>query len=84
MSLTIELSPEMERRLHAEAARKGQQAAEYARVLLEQQLAAAEREGNQGLRDLLRQWREEPPDLEEAEGYPTEITPLSLRQITIE
>lgn len=39
MSLTIELPPEVESRLHQEASKRGQQAEEYARMLLESLLA---------------------------------------------
>lgn len=34
--------------------------------------------------ELLRQWAAEPTDWEEAEGYPEEITPLSLREVQID
>jgi plasmid stability protein len=84
MSLTIDLSPEMERRLYAEAAREGRAPEEFARGVLEERLAAAEQGPSKGLAALLRQWREEPPDLEEAEGYPTEIEPLRLREVRID
>ena len=36
-------------------------------------------ERNARLPELLQEWRAEPPDLEESEGYPEEITPLGLR-----
>jgi hypothetical protein len=87
MSLTIDLSPELERQLLEEAARKGQAPEEFARSAVEEKLAAVAAalvERNQGLVELLRQWREEPSDLEEAEGYPLEITPLSLREVCID
>src|SRR5687768_13387846 len=76
MSLMIDLSPEMEQQLRAEAARKGLAPEEFARTAVEEKLAAAaaaQGERNQGLVELLRQWREEPPDREEAEGYPLAI-----------
>jgi hypothetical protein len=38
MTLTLNVSPELENRLRAEAARKGIPAEEYARMLLEEQL----------------------------------------------
>ncbi len=41
MSLTIDLSPEIETRLRQEAARNGQGMEEYARAVLEEKLAAA-------------------------------------------
>jgi hypothetical protein len=87
MSLEIDLSPEHERQLREEAARKGQAPEEFARSAVEEKLAAvvaAQVERNHGLVELLRQWREEPPDLEEAEGYPLEITPVSLREVAVE
>jgi hypothetical protein len=40
MALTIELSPEMERRLEQEAARRGQDTQNLARVLLEEKLTS--------------------------------------------
>jgi hypothetical protein len=85
MSLMIDLSLEFVRQLQEEAARKGQAPEEFARTAVEEKLAtvaAVQLERNQGLPGLLRRWREEAPDLEEAEGYPTEITPLSLREIS--
>jgi hypothetical protein len=87
MSLEIDLSPEQERQLREEATRKGQAPEEFARSAVEEKLAAviaAQAERNQGMVELLRQWREEPPDLEEAEGYPLEITPVSLREVSVE
>ena len=38
MTLTIELAPEMETRLRAEAVRRGQDAAEYVKTLVEERL----------------------------------------------
>jgi hypothetical protein len=87
MSLTIELPPETERQLRDEAARRGLAPEEFVRTAVEEKLTgavAAPVEFNQGLVELLRQWREEPPDPEEAEGYPLEITPLSLREVPVE
>ncbi len=87
MSLSIELSPEAEQQLRAEAAREGLAPEEFARTAVEEKLAAAvaaQVERNRGLVELLRQWREGPPDLEEAEGYPTVIAPLSLREVSVE
>jgi hypothetical protein len=78
MVLSIELSPETEQQLRAEAARKELSPEEFARTAVEEKLAAAvaaQVERNRSLIELLRQWREEPPDLEEAEGYPVAITP---------
>jgi hypothetical protein len=87
MSLSLQLSPETEQRLRAEAARNGLAPEEFARAAVEEKLvaaAAAQVERNQGLIALLRQWREEAPDLEEAEGYPETITLLSLREVPVE
>jgi predicted transcriptional regulator len=42
MTLTIEISPEMEKRLQREAGRKGVAAEEYARRLLEERLLPTE------------------------------------------
>src|SRR4051794_9578210 len=44
MTLTIDLSPEAERRLTEEAARRGQEPAEYARIFLEESFPAPELE----------------------------------------
>lgn len=82
LSLSIELSPDSEQQLRAEAAREGLTPEEFARTAVEEKLAAAlvaQVGRNKGLIDLLRQWREEPPDLEEAEGYPSAITPRHRR-----
>ena len=87
MSLSIELSPEAEHQLRAEAAREGLPPEEFARTAIEEKLAAtaaAQVQRNQGLVDLLRQWREEPPNLEESEDYPSTITPLTLREVSVE
>ena len=87
MTLMIDLPPELERQLHEEAARTGQAPEEFARGAVEEKLAAiaaGQGKRNQGMLELLRQWREEPPDPEETKDYPTEITPLSLREVSIE
>jgi len=84
MMLTIDLSPEMERQLRAEAARAGLAPEEFAREVLEARLTTSQQVRGGGLGALLRQWREEPPDLEEAEGYPEQIEPLRLREVTID
>jgi hypothetical protein len=87
VSLSIELSPEAEHQLRAEAAREGLPPEEFARTAIEEKLAAAaaaQVERNQSLVELLRQWREEPPDLEESKGYPSTITPLTLREVSVE
>ena len=62
MSLSIELSPEAEHQSRAEAAREGLPPEEFARTAIEEKLAAAaaaQVQRNQGLVDLLRQWRDE-------------------------
>jgi hypothetical protein len=86
MSLMIELSPELERQVREEAARKGQAPEEFARKAVEEKLAAVATavERNQGMLELLRQWRGEAPDPEEIRGYPAEISPLTLREISVE
>lgn len=81
MSVIIELSPEVEQMLRRQAAVNGQSIAEAARVLVEQGLleqsqAVAAEERRLQARALLRKWREAPPDLEEADGYPEHITPF--------
>jgi predicted transcriptional regulator len=88
MTLTIELPPELERCLEEEAARRGQAPAEFAQAAVEEKLAAlsaaAQMERNRAAITLLDEWRAEPPDPEEAAGYPLEITPLSLREVSVE
>jgi hypothetical protein len=87
MSLTIELSPELERQLRVEAAREGRAPEEFARAVIEERLAAARAlqiERNQGAIALLRQWRQEPPDPEGEQGYPEQIEPLRLREVRID
>jgi hypothetical protein len=73
MTLTIELSPELERRLAEEAARRGQQAGEFARAVLEERLAPdwqpyqrGERTPEQILADAFARFpRRSPEDLSE-------------------
>lgn len=87
MSLTIELSSEQERAFRAEASLVGRTPEELVHSLLAAHLAEARArqiERNQAALTLLRQWREEPPDLCEVEEYPIQITPLSLREVKIE
>jgi len=90
MTLAIELSPEKEARLKELAATKGQTpdafalAAVEARLQSEAGVLVGQKEWNQRAIALLRRWMEEPPDFEEAEGYPLEITPLSLREVQID
>ncbi len=62
MTLTIELSPELERRLSEEAARWGQAPDDFARAVLEDRLM----ERNRAAMALLDQWLAEGADSEEA------------------
>jgi len=57
MTLTIELAPEVEARLHAAACREGLVPSAYAERLLEMNLPPLP--PGQATRDLLRVWREE-------------------------
>jgi plasmid stability protein len=84
MSLTIELSPELERQLKLEAAREGRAPEEFARAVLEERLTTAQQERGSGLAALMDQWLQEGPDLQEAEGYPEQIEPLRLREVRVE
>src|SRR5438874_2072642 len=69
MVLTIELSPDLERRLAEEAARQGQAAEQIARAILEERLAPpgkphgrAERTPEQILNDFFVQYPHSPPE----------------------
>ncbi|MGV3724497.1 MAG: hypothetical protein ACO1SX_26685 [Actinomycetota bacterium] len=84
MRLTIKLSGEVEQRLRAEAARKGEAPEEFARLADEEKLTVSQNAHGGKLAALLRQWREEPLDPDEAEGYPLEIEPLRLREVSID
>ena len=87
MTLTIDLSPEMDRHLRAEAAREGRTPEELARSVLEERLTGARTrqiERNRGAIALLQSWQQEPPDPCEEEGYPETIEPLRLREISVE
>jgi predicted transcriptional regulator len=61
MTLTVELSPELERRLSEEAAQRGQAPADFARAVLEDRLM----ERNRAAMALLDQWLAEAPDTED-------------------
>ncbi len=91
MTLTIELPPEMERRLKEEAERHGQAPAEFVRAAVEEKLAASpaaslketQQERNQAALALLQQWRRE--DVENPDPSPVpNIPPLSLREVKID
>jgi predicted DNA-binding protein len=90
-SLSIEMSPEFERRLEEVAAQNGQGAAEYARQVLEERLRleraerdlTAQKERNQRAIALLRQWSEEDAVNPDPDPMPI-IPPLSLREVTID
>src|SRR5437016_3252680 len=91
-TLTVELPDTLDERLRKEAERCGQTVDDYMRQVIEERVAASERreserqaqiERNQAAIAMLRSWRELPPDLEEAEGYPLQITPLQLREPVI-
>jgi predicted transcriptional regulator len=85
MTLTIDLSPELERRLADEAAQRGQQPEEFARTVLEERLATlSQMERNQRAIALLDQWTREDAASEEDAGPPPIIPPLSLREISID
>jgi len=82
MTLMIELCPETEQRLRAEAACAGQTPQEFVRMLLEERLGMMRErqiQRNQAAIALLQQWRQEPPDPEGKEGYPEQIEPLRFR-----
>ena len=82
MSLTIDLSPEVERQLHEEASRKGQDPAAFARTMLEEQLAATRLERARRIAALMAQWNAE--DAADPDPEPVlEITPLSLREVQV-
>jgi hypothetical protein len=85
LALLVDFGPDLERRLRATAAEAGKSPEEFVRAAVESRLAPRRKQGNrEELIALLRRWREEPPDLEEAEGYPTTIEPLRLREVQID
>jgi predicted transcriptional regulator len=91
MTLTIELPPEMERRLEEEAARHGKAPAEWARAAVEEKLAASpaatsketQQQRNQAALALLQQWRREDAENPDPDPVP-DIPPLSLREVKID
>jgi predicted DNA-binding protein len=86
MTLTIELPPELQRRLEEEAARVGQRTEEFVRSVLEDRLtsvpsaAEARLERNRRAIALLQQWSEEDALDPDPDPLPT-IPPLSLREV---
>ena len=88
MTLKIQLPPELERRLNAEAAQRGQEAEEFVLAVLEDRLAAVpaakqsvdQRERNQRAIALLRQWSLEDAEQPDPDPVP-DIPPLSLREV---
>ncbi len=84
MTLHIELSPELERRVAKEAARRGQQPAEFARAVLEEKLAPpSHMERRQRVLALLDQWNAEDAASTQDAGPPPAIPPLSLRRVDV-
>lgn len=90
-TLSIELTPELERRLEEVAAENGEGAAEYARRVLEEQLrpdntertTTARQERNARAIALLQQWSEEDAANPDPDPVPI-IPPLSLREVTLD
>ena len=87
MAILLELAPEHEARLRERAARTGQTVEELAREAV--MASACEPvteepdpfplEKRRAALALLEGWRNAPPDLDEAEGYPTEFAPFGIR-----
>ncbi len=94
INLGIELPREAQERLEEEARRRGLPVQDCARDLLaerlhtlctpEGQARGGQQERNQAAIALLDRWLTEPPDLEEAEGYPLQIESLTLREAPVE
>jgi hypothetical protein len=87
MSLTIELPEDLDLQLRRAAALEGTTPDLFAQAVLEERLArdrARQVERNRAAIALLRRWRSEPPDPEGEEGYPEQITPLSLREVRVD
>ena len=68
MTLTLELSPDLEQRLQSAAALKGISPGDYAVQLLEEELSHAGKRG-QKTAALLQTWLDEPDDGEDREAY---------------
>jgi hypothetical protein len=71
--LTLNLSPDLERQLCEEAAKRGQAVEEYARIVLETGLASAEAADSDPYAGLLRRSPEELDALARAQGVPLVI-----------
>ena len=79
----IDLSPTIEQQLRDDAARHGRDAAEWARTLVERQLTSSHQERSQRIAALLERWNAE--DRADPDPNPLlEITPLSLREVSID
>ena len=80
MSLTVDLPSEMKRQLHHEAARNGQDTAEFVRTLLEERLATARGARARRVTALLDEW-----DAEDAANPDPDpllvVPPLCLREV---
>ena len=84
MTLHIELSPELKRRVSEEAARRGQQSEEFALAVLEEKLAPLpQAERNQRVIALLDEWDAEDATSTEDAGPAPTIPPLSLRRVDV-
>jgi hypothetical protein len=82
MTVTIELPPELERRVKEEAARCGQAPADFVRAAVEEKVRTPPRQPNQAALELFRQWRKE--DAENPDPNPPPIIPpLSLREVDV-
>jgi hypothetical protein len=83
MTLSIDLSPELEEQLRDEAARLGQDAEEFARAVLEARLTAAREERARRIAALMDQWDAE--DAADPDPDPVwEISPLSLPERSVD
>jgi hypothetical protein len=83
MSVTLELSPQVEQQLHEEAARRGEDAAGWARMLLEEHFATVREDRGRRIAALMAQWNEE--DLADPDPEPIQnIAPLSLREVHVD
>lgn len=84
MTLSIELPAELAERVAEEAARRGQEPAEFARSLLEETLTPpAPRERQRRVIALLDEWSADDAASGEDAGPAPEILPISLRDLDI-